>query len=256
MNSTVGASGTNSYKFTLNSASRLWFDSQTNDNSLTWNVTDLQGNVINPGNDFGSDDKAIGVVPAGSYLLRVSGPAGEKLLFQSPELLHGDSAGRRAQPSVVRLQSSRLDHALSIHVGTPGSRMLFDSLTDTNSDAGYGLDNVTLLDQYGNSLYTGNLNTSSGRLTLPSTGPYTLVVQGSLFNTGTTSYSFDVQPVNDVTTPQTLGTAVSGSIATPGQNQNYTFTLSTATRLWFDSQTDDGSLTWALMDQRVRHTTR
>ena len=146
--------------------------------------------------------------------------------------------------------SGTLDPAASTTLyqfsGTAGSTILFDAFTDSNSNPDSVVDNVTLLDQYGNSLYTGNLNTSSGRLTLPSTGPYTLVVQGSLFNTGTTSYSFDVQPVNDVTTPLTLGTAVSGSIATPGQNQNYTFTLSTATRLWFDSQTDDGSLTWAL----------
>ena len=81
VNSTVGASGTNSYEFTLNFASQLWFDSQANDYSLTWDLTDLQGNVINPGNNFAADDQNLGVVPAGSYLLRVSGPAGENVGF-------------------------------------------------------------------------------------------------------------------------------------------------------------------------------
>ena len=50
-------------------------------------------------------------------------------------------------------------------------------------------------------------------------------MQGSLLNTGKAIYSFEVLPVNDVTTPLTLGTAVSGSIASAGQNQNYSFTL-------------------------------
>ena len=96
--------------------------------------------------------------------------------------------------------------------GTAGSTILLDALTDSNSNAGYGDDDVTLFDQYGNSLYTGNLNTSSGRLTLSSTGTYTLVVQGSLSDTGTTSYSFDVQPVNLNNPPALWGTSGNDAI--------------------------------------------
>jgi len=43
-----------------------------------------------------------------------------------------------------------------------------------------------------------------------------------------------------------LNTPISGAITGPGQQQLYTFTLPTATRLSFDSQTNAPSLRWSL----------
>src|SRR5207244_9675009 len=44
----------------------------------------------------------------------------------------------------------------------------------------------------------------------------------------------------------TLGNDVSGAIATPGQQQQYTFTLPGTALLYFDSRTNNGQLHWSL----------
>ena len=80
----------------------------------------------------------------------------------------------------------------------------------------------------------------------PARGTYTLVVWSYVSLTGTTDYTFNVQPTLDEGGSLTPGTLVSGSIDNLGQNDTYTFTLAAATRLWFDSQTNDSNLNWRL----------
>ena len=102
-----------------------------------------------------------------------------------------------------------------------------------------------MYDQYGTQVFQSGLS-DAGRITLPSTGTYTLAVWSYVWITGTTDYTFNVLPTADETAALTLGTLVSGSIADAGQQDSYTFTLGAATRLWFDSQTNSNNLNWRL----------
>src|SRR5262249_1995922 len=47
-------------------------------------------------------------------------------------------------------------------------------------------------------------------------------------------------------TPLTLGGLANGSLATPGEQDRYTFTLPGAALLYFDAQTNNFNLTWTL----------
>src|SRR5208337_2332230 len=69
---------------------------------------------------------------------------------------------------------------------------------------------------------------------------------------GTTSYSFNVEfqgnvpPPPPVGTPLTLGSTVNATLSTPGEQDPYTFTLSTAAQLYFDSLTNNSNFQWSL----------
>src|SRR5205814_6971940 len=103
-----------------------------------------------------------------------------------------------------------------------------------------------LIDPYGNVVFITSLFTDQGPLLLSSPGTYTLLVEGYYNDPGNGSYDFNVVPVGDGLQALTLGNVVSGAIAAPGQQQQYTFTLPGAARLYFDSLTNSGQLHWSL----------
>jgi hypothetical protein len=126
---------------------------------------------------------------------------------------------------------------------TAGQSLYFARLTGSG---GTGSDTWRLIDPYGNVLFSTSLSSDGGRLTLSTTGTYTVLVEGFIADTGTVSYSFNVAPITDVTQPLTLGSTANGSLATPGQHDHYTFNLATNTQLYFDSLTDNANFRWFL----------
>src|SRR5262249_4243112 len=103
-----------------------------------------------------------------------------------------------------------------------------------------------LIDPYGNMLFSNRFNVDSGRLTLPAGGAYAVLVEGDVRDTGTVGYSFNVAPVTDTTQPLTLGSSINGTLAGPGQQDRYRFTLAADSLLYFDSRTNSGSFQWSL----------
>ena len=90
------------------------------------------------------------------------------------------------------------------------------------------------------------LSSDAGRRTLPVAGTYTLLVEGSIGDTGTESYSFNVAPITDTTQALALGNVVNAALAAPGQQDRYTFTLPAKALLYFDSLTNSDNLQWTL----------
>jgi hypothetical protein len=89
-----------------------------------------------------------------------------------------------------------------------------------------------------------------GTQTLPSTGPYTLLLESNVYNTGLINYNFNAQKITNTTTTLTLGSQVASAITQAGQQNSYTFTLANASELYFDSLTNDGNLSWSLSGPR------
>ena len=58
-----------------------------------------------------------------------------------------------------------------------------------------------LVDPFGHILFTANLGTDAGRVTLPATGSYTLLVEGFVRNTGTVGYALRVDHADVVVVP-------------------------------------------------------
>src|SRR5205807_7350746 len=83
----IGASGEVDYQFTLTASTRLLFDSQTNDNSLTWQLTGPQGLIATPSDGvnptpFSDDDQQLGALSTGTYSLKIFGPSAMAYAFQ------------------------------------------------------------------------------------------------------------------------------------------------------------------------------
>src|SRR5262249_58606750 len=81
----------------------------------------------------------------------------------------------------------------------------------------------------------------------------TLLFEGQISANGATDYTFNVSSQGHVTiapptgTALTLGTLTSGAISTAGQQNNYVFSISNTTSLYFDSLTNNSSLNWSLI---------
>ena len=127
------------------------------------------------------------------------------------------------------------------------------SFTSTDTSNRQGSSTWELLDPYGTKIFwnvlgSNNSPNDAGRFTLPNTGTYTLVVQGLIDDgPGTSTYKFNVVPVTDTTTALSLNTQTTGAVAMPGQHNNYTFTLTAATALWFsDGLVNNNNLNWQL----------
>jgi ELWxxDGT repeat protein len=240
---TLDATGTSNYTFTLAAPTRLWFDSRTNSGSTSWSLTGPQG-TVQSSQQFYYNDLNLGLLPAGTYSLQVSGNNGDPFAFNlldmsvATGLTLGESTTATLDPA-----NSTAAYAFN---GTAGQIVYFDNTAFSNTNA-YWYGSWSLYDQYGNQIGSGwYLNQNSGRITLPSTGTYTLVLQGAVGATGTTTGAFTVWNVTDTTAPLTLGTPVSGTISGAGQIASHTFTLAAPTRLWFDSRTNAGSTSWSL----------
>src|SRR5262249_28779649 len=77
-------------------------------------------------------------------------------------------------------------------------------------------------------------------------GTYTLLMEGLIGDTGTGTYTFNVSSSAITSTPLALGSTVNGTLATPGSQDRYTFTLAGSTLLYFDSLTNNFNLNWTL----------
>ncbi|TWT50318.1 hypothetical protein Pla22_30600 [Rubripirellula amarantea] len=132
--------------------------------------------------------------------------------------------------------------------GTAGTSVYVDSLSDTTTESSGYTASWAVIDQYGATLASNAYMVNDlGRIDLPHTGNYTIVVQGNLAAAdGIENYSLRVHSVADSTTPLTLNTAVNTNTTIPGQARNYTFTLGAPTSLYFDSRTNDGGVQWKL----------
>ena len=130
-----------------------------------------------------------------------------------------------------------------------------DQVVLTQQSVSGGSPSWRLIDPYGGVVYSGAFSTS-GTLTLQSTGTYSLLLEGSIDASGAIGYTFNVSPQGHVTispptgTALTLGAVKNGTISTSGQQDSYVFTIATAASLYFDSLTSDGSLTWSLSGPR------
>jgi Ca2+-binding RTX toxin-like protein len=196
------------YKFTLSSPARLWFDSMTEDGSNTrWTLTGPQG-VIQSDYLFSFDDLSLGLLPAGTYSLKVSAINPGNYSFRVLDL-----AAATPLPTVPATLNPSNSTNLHQFNGTQGQILYFDNNSFSTTDTTGGTSNSTwsLYDQFGTRLFIQSIAADGGRIVLPNTGTYTVVVQGYISTDGTTTYGFSAIPVNDSTENELWGTSASES---------------------------------------------
>lgn len=233
------------YTFSLGAPARLYFDALTNAPNLRWSLDGPLGNVVNSRAFTASDSQTIGnpvlKLISGAYTLTVVANGDSTGAYQF-RLFDLATAASLTPGTVVNgtLNPANSTVAYQFTVAAPG-KFLYDPLSSSGLPDAY----VRLLDTVGNVPISAIFSSIVGPLVLPA-GSYTLLVEGYIGDPGSGSYSFNLSPVTDVLQPLTLGNVVSGAINSPGQHQQYSFTLGTAARLYFDALTNVSNLRWSL----------
>jgi hypothetical protein len=212
-----------SYGFTLPAASLLYFDALTPSGAgisyshLQWSLsggggTPVSDRPFNASDAGGGPPDPVLSLPAGGYTLTVSS-LDQSIGAYSFRLLDL-SAATTIEPGTT--VSGTLAPASSTDTyrftASAGDSYYFASLTGYF----YSAPDWRLIDPYGDVLFVSRLYGDGGRLTLPATGEYTLLIEGDLRDTGTRGYSFEVEPVADTTQPLALGATESATLADPG----------------------------------------
>ena len=239
-----------SYTLTLNAPTLLYLDSFTNSNRFTWSLT---GDSLSPYDSiydkpFSAGDQSLDLLPAGTYTLTVKGNARSTGGY-SFRLIDKAAAPTVTAGIPVSVSASAANSAQVYQLsGTAGQTLYFAqtgfSTSDSSGQNGKAIWSLT--DQYGTVLFNAPFVTDGGRITLPQTGSYRLMIVGDIANNGLSNYSFKVTQVADQTLTMSLNSQVTGNVSSPGNQLRYTFSLATAAQLWFDSQTVDNGLTWQL----------
>ncbi|MBK7999158.1 MAG: putative Ig domain-containing protein [Verrucomicrobia bacterium] len=233
------------YLFSLGAPSTLYFDSRTNHSAIRWNLDGPTGRRVSNRAFNSSDGTSSGdplILPEGDYTLTVAG-SGDAVGGFSFRLFDFASATPITLGTPVNSTLSPANETDAYRFfAAAGTEVYFNSVASTTLPNLYW----RCYDPLGRTVLVNGFS-DFGPTILPSTGIYTLVLEGYHSDPGSGTYSFNVQPLNDGTQALAIGDVVDGSITTAGQTQTYTFSLPTATSLYFDSLTNANVLRWSLI---------
>jgi len=229
------------YTFTGTVGQTLYFDPRTGNSNITLKIQSPSGKEVLSGNT-GSDKEPFTLTEPGTYKVTVDGSYGETgdysfiLKDTAPLLPLGSSlSGSLGAKETVLYEIN----------GTAGQQLAFDSSSATPGAewvlyAPQNLLNPYSYGYYGaNSVGGTNLNSNFTRA-LPVDGTYLLALR----NTSANPVSYNVL-VNSTQPPLTLNSGLgvlhSGTLSTPGQVQDFFFTATSDTLIYFDSRSNDST---------------
>ncbi|MCB2004975.1 MAG: hypothetical protein KDH93_08170, partial [Rhodoferax sp.] len=238
------------YTFTLDQATQVYLDTLSTDNQtyyVLWSLDGPRGNVVSNQRLRASDSydgTSIYDLAAGDYQLRFigenefNGAFSFRLLDlgQGTDIVPGEQVDGTLNPA---------NQTLVYHFdAVAGERFWFDRLARSGGDVYW-----RLLDPHGQPVWGPTYfdhDYQIGTRTLAQSGRYTLLVEGRYYTSGSVDVSFRVQPVVDEQLSLELNTRTSGAVDHAGQRDIYHFTLTETKRVYFDSQSADYYLRWAL----------
>jgi hypothetical protein len=260
----------NGHTFHLDTDSKLYLDSLTSQENLNWSLIGPTGTIIND-KELRSSDGLYNTDPilnlgSGDYTLFVYGVAdttgsynfrlldlSSALLISPGTLVQGSLAPADEtdiyQFDVIAGQQFYFD--LQVTSWWPSWRLLDPSGSTIFNNYLYDVDTQTLTQtgRYTLLLEGHPYSNSNISFSLAQSSRFSQSLEGHPAPDSSFSYSFNVQPVNNpVPQPLALGDLVDGSLALGGQN-SYTFVLSSNSKFYFDSLTDNYLFSWYLKDE-------
>jgi subtilase family serine protease len=231
------------YRFTLLQDTDTWITLSGDDYQATlFRVDGAGGKLIDSSLRYG-DVNQVSQLAAGTYdlVLRAltAAPGRYRLLLQDTLTLPTLVLGQANDASVNSSSSGRAWQFDAL----AGQHLLIDPRANSYASTYWtlvGPNNATVASGYGS--YSGYGADYSRRLDLPASGRYVLYTYGDSNASGARSSLFTVSIYNEPVTPIQLGDQVSGSMATPGDINHYTFTLDQDTTILLEPQGGDASL--------------
>jgi RHS repeat-associated protein len=231
------------YTFSLTHRTRVYFDSLVNTGSTNWSLSGPAGMKINARNFNSSDSSPPIDLVAGNYTLTVDASAANtgqyrfRLwdLSEIPTITPGVAFDGEIDPAN--------ETNLYRFTANAGDRFYFDSISRTGAPSAQ----YRLIDQYGVNVFGSiSLTSDTDTIALPSTGAYTLLIEGNITDSVPGTFRFNVQNVQFAESPLTLGAITSGDIAVVGEQDVHTFTLAQRRMALFVPMSGGGNIRWTL----------
>ncbi len=236
------------HRYTINiaEAAGYLFDSQTNDGSMRYFIFDSYGNTLDNRNFQQDVGGGYYLLAPGTYYIRVQGDGDHTGAYSFRFFNPAAEATQINTDTDVVGQFSPGPETLSYKFNVNAGQILsFDQISQTSG----GL-NWRLFDPVNNQIFYSGFN-DVGPYTFALGGTYLLVFEGYSGNPPTLDFKFRINTVTPAAPaaftgdPITFNSPVSGAIATTGEQDDYTFTLTESKRIVFDSRTYTG-LMWNL----------
>ena len=196
---------TDSYSFTLDENSKLYFDSLTNNSSFNWTLTKTDGTKVVDRRRFDQSDglsinDPVLNLSAGEYSLKIDGS--DVITDYSFKLSNLNQAGSLSLGTQIQDSFEQVKGTEFYQFdATAGERFFFDFQQMTNSAYGSGNTQWRLIDPDGNKVFNTRFSQDVKDLSLSQTGTYTLLVESYIYdyisnNATSIDYRFQVDPIS------------------------------------------------------------
>ena len=189
------------YTFSVAADTVVYFDTRTDISTINWTLKGPSGTIVANRALYVSDShdgRPFYRLAAGNYTLTFAGTGTGSYTFKLGDVASGTAFTRGAPVSGTLTPGNETDvYRFSANAG---ERLFFDMQSVQNTDASW-----RVLDPNGDEVWSAGLGTDGDIRAMPSTGTYTLMVEGRRYNTAPNAYRFNVTPVTDTTRPLSLG---------------------------------------------------
>jgi hypothetical protein len=222
------------YTFQATQGQRFFYEGLGNaSNNIEATLTGPSGETIFT-NSAASNSGTEILTGAGTYQLLLAGNGSAtgtyKFLVLNPiRPVNSMTIGTLVSGAIV----SPGDQAVYTFTGSAGEPIFYDPTTNPVSGQ-----RAQLFDPLGNLVFNTNWSQTPGPIVLSQSGTYRLLLSGDNGTTG--SYNFSVLNPVSSTTPLSLNTPVTGSLANPWDQAVYTFTGEPGQRITYDAATTGG----------------
>ncbi|MBL8533517.1 MAG: putative Ig domain-containing protein, partial [Betaproteobacteria bacterium] len=231
------------HTFTLDSATRLYFDSLWEVSNLRWSLTGPRGTETSGRTFYNSDSydgTAIFDLVAGDYTLTVEGTndvtgnyAFRLLpLAQAQTVMIGETVEARLEPS-TETDAYQFE-------AEEGDTLYFNAISGAGGDVYW-----RLLDPAGRTVW-GPSQFGDVEPAALAEGTYTLLVEGRYYTGGDANYAFRIGRPTVTETELAFDTETGGTLAEAGDRNVHTFTLDNAGQFLFDPRVNRSDLLWTL----------
>ncbi|MEQ1847704.1 MAG: hypothetical protein ABL983_19225, partial [Nitrospira sp.] len=230
------------YTFNVPTQRVLYLDTLTNNSNIFWTLRGPAGDEMANLNSFVAQD--VRLLVAGDYVLEVTSPFANSFSFRLDDLNTAPVLTLGTPVSNAQLSPPNRTDAYRFSA-LAGDKFYFDT---QNGGASPGSISWRLVGSHGQIVWVSDFSQDMEPPPLLTTGTYTLLIEGSNFNStvGFIFYGFAVNQIDASQQALTVGATTRGTILTANEEDRFTFTIVEPTLVSFDALTNNANFRWSL----------